>query len=214
MPFFDNIFNFIFWLNFFLYFLKNTYFFVIFFKKYLFVIFGHFLTALVIFFFLTDISGITDILPGLSPYWLSPIISFHHIGYPRYYRDIFVPITLLIYSVCWPIHYCDTYSVSDVDNDTESWQFYFLNAFIFTPGKFESETRLTKQEPGWEHRESDAHTKLSMFDARTRSRSLTWLVKHWLNSGQPAFNAPCLWKISHGPQNHESHSSPLFYFSY
>jgi hypothetical protein len=35
-----------------------------------------------------DMSGITDILPGLSPYWLSPIISFHHFGYPRYYRDI------------------------------------------------------------------------------------------------------------------------------
>jgi hypothetical protein len=29
-----------------------------------------------------DISGITDILPGLSPYWLSPITSFHHVGYP------------------------------------------------------------------------------------------------------------------------------------
>jgi hypothetical protein len=30
-----------------------------------------------------DISGITDILPGVSPYWLSPITSFHHVGYPR-----------------------------------------------------------------------------------------------------------------------------------
>ena len=38
--------------------------------------------ALVIFFFLTYISGTTNILPGLSPYLLSPITSFHHIGYP------------------------------------------------------------------------------------------------------------------------------------
>jgi len=40
-----------------------------------------------------DISEITDILPGFSPYWLSPIISFHHIGYPRYYRDILESVT-------------------------------------------------------------------------------------------------------------------------
>jgi hypothetical protein len=42
-----------------------------------------------------DISGITDILPGFSPYWLSPITSFHHIGDNRYYRDILESVTSL-----------------------------------------------------------------------------------------------------------------------
>jgi hypothetical protein len=42
-----------------------------------------------------DISGITDILPGLSPYWLSPITSFHHIGDNRYYRNILKSVTSL-----------------------------------------------------------------------------------------------------------------------
>ena len=42
-----------------------------------------------------DISGITDILPGFSPYWLSPITSFHHIGDNRYYRDILESVTIL-----------------------------------------------------------------------------------------------------------------------
>jgi hypothetical protein len=42
-----------------------------------------------------DISGITDILPGVSPYWLSPITSFHHIGDNRYYRDILESVTSL-----------------------------------------------------------------------------------------------------------------------
>ena len=41
------------------------------------------------------IAILTDILPGLSPYWLSPIISFHRIGYPRYYRDILESVTHL-----------------------------------------------------------------------------------------------------------------------
>ena len=36
----------------------------------------------------SDTSGITYILPGFSPYWLSLITSFHHIGDNRYYRDI------------------------------------------------------------------------------------------------------------------------------
>jgi hypothetical protein len=40
-----------------------------------------------------DISGITDILTGFSPYWLSPITSFHHIGDNRYYRDILESVT-------------------------------------------------------------------------------------------------------------------------
>jgi hypothetical protein len=40
-----------------------------------------------------DISGITDILPGFSPCWLSPITSFHHIGDNRYYRDILESVT-------------------------------------------------------------------------------------------------------------------------
>jgi hypothetical protein len=42
-----------------------------------------------------DISGITDILPGVSPYWLSPITSFHHIGDNRYYRDILESVPTL-----------------------------------------------------------------------------------------------------------------------
>ena len=42
-----------------------------------------------------DISGITDILPGFSPYWLSPITTFHHIGNNRYYREILESVTLL-----------------------------------------------------------------------------------------------------------------------
>jgi hypothetical protein len=42
-----------------------------------------------------DISGIADILPGFSPYWLSPITSFHHIGDNRYYRDILESVTSL-----------------------------------------------------------------------------------------------------------------------
>jgi hypothetical protein len=40
-----------------------------------------------------DISGTTDILPVFSPYWLSPITSFHHIGDNRYYRDILESVT-------------------------------------------------------------------------------------------------------------------------
>ncbi len=32
--------------------------------------------------------GINNILPGFSPYRLSPITNFHHIGDNRYYRDI------------------------------------------------------------------------------------------------------------------------------
>jgi hypothetical protein len=40
-----------------------------------------------------DISGITDILPGFSPYWLSPITGFHHIGDNQYYRDILESVT-------------------------------------------------------------------------------------------------------------------------
>ena len=46
-----------------------------------------------------DTSGITDILPGLSPYWSSPITSFHDIGYPRYYRDILVPVTHTLHTL-------------------------------------------------------------------------------------------------------------------
>jgi hypothetical protein len=42
-----------------------------------------------------DISGITDILPGFSPYWSTPITSFHHIGDNRYYRDILESVTSL-----------------------------------------------------------------------------------------------------------------------
>jgi hypothetical protein len=42
-----------------------------------------------------DISGITDVLPGFLPYWLSPITSFHHIGDSRYYRDILESVTSL-----------------------------------------------------------------------------------------------------------------------
>jgi hypothetical protein len=42
-----------------------------------------------------DISGISDILPGFSPYWLSPITSFHHIGNNRYYRDILESVPIL-----------------------------------------------------------------------------------------------------------------------
>jgi hypothetical protein len=42
-----------------------------------------------------DISGITDILLGFSPYWLSPITNFHHIGDNRYYRDILESVTSL-----------------------------------------------------------------------------------------------------------------------
>jgi hypothetical protein len=53
-----------------------------------------------------DISGITDILPGPSPYWLSPITNFHHIGYPRYYRDILVPVTHLIPQTSLPTSKC------------------------------------------------------------------------------------------------------------
>jgi hypothetical protein len=48
-----------------------------------------------VFFSLTDISGITDILPGFSPYWLSSITSFHHIGDNRYYRDILESVPTL-----------------------------------------------------------------------------------------------------------------------
>jgi len=51
-----------------------------------------------------DISGITDILPGFSPYWLSPITSFHQIGYPRYYRDILESVPTL--KSCSRIHRC------------------------------------------------------------------------------------------------------------
>ncbi len=49
-----------------------------------------------------DISGITDILGDNRyiarsfTYWLSPITSFHHhIGYPRYYRDILESVPFL-----------------------------------------------------------------------------------------------------------------------
>ena len=42
-----------------------------------------------------DISGITDILPGFSPYWLSPITSFHHIRDNRYYCDILASVPTL-----------------------------------------------------------------------------------------------------------------------
>jgi hypothetical protein len=42
-----------------------------------------------------DISGITDILPGFSPHWLSTITSFHHIGDDRYYRDILESVPTL-----------------------------------------------------------------------------------------------------------------------
>jgi hypothetical protein len=48
-----------------------------------------------LFFPLADISGITNILPVFSPYWLSPITSFHHIGDNRYYRDILESVTSL-----------------------------------------------------------------------------------------------------------------------
>jgi hypothetical protein len=44
-----------------------------------------------------DISGITDLLPGVSPHWLSPITSFHHIGDNRYYRDILESVTSLTF---------------------------------------------------------------------------------------------------------------------
>jgi hypothetical protein len=47
-----------------------------------------------------DISGITDILPGFSPYRLSPITSFHHIGDNRYYRDILESVTSLTENKC------------------------------------------------------------------------------------------------------------------
>jgi hypothetical protein len=60
------------------------------------------------FFSLTDISGITDILPGFSPYWLSPITSFHHIGDNRYYRDILESVPTLrreVHSQPYPL--CD-----------------------------------------------------------------------------------------------------------
>jgi hypothetical protein len=46
----------------------------------------------------TEIAKITQKMPkiiyiwGLSKYWVSPITSFHHIGFPRNYRDILVPI--------------------------------------------------------------------------------------------------------------------------
>jgi hypothetical protein len=42
-----------------------------------------------------DISGITDILLGFSPNWLSPITSFHHFGDNQYYRDILESVTSL-----------------------------------------------------------------------------------------------------------------------
>jgi hypothetical protein len=41
-----------------------------------------------------DISGITDILPGFSPYWLSPIISFHHLGDNRYIAGVFTILVI------------------------------------------------------------------------------------------------------------------------
>jgi hypothetical protein len=47
-----------------------------------------------------DVSGITDILPGVSPYWLSPITSFHHIGDNRYDRDILELCVLLLQDLC------------------------------------------------------------------------------------------------------------------
>jgi hypothetical protein len=43
-----------------------------------------------------DKTGITDILPGVSPYWLSPITNFHHIGDNRYDRDILESVTSLM----------------------------------------------------------------------------------------------------------------------
>ena len=49
-----------------------------------------------------DISGIADVLPGFSPYWLSPITSFYHIGDNRYYRDILESVpTLSTQHACW-----------------------------------------------------------------------------------------------------------------
>jgi hypothetical protein len=33
--------------------------------------------------------------PAISPYWLSPITRFHHIGDNRYYRDILESVTSL-----------------------------------------------------------------------------------------------------------------------
>jgi hypothetical protein len=50
-----------------------------------------------------DISGITDIFParGFSPYWLSPITSFHYIGVNRYYRDILESVPTLRFGVSY-----------------------------------------------------------------------------------------------------------------
>ena len=42
-----------------------------------------------------DILGITDILPGVSPYWLSWLTSFHHIGDNLYYCDILESVPTL-----------------------------------------------------------------------------------------------------------------------
>jgi hypothetical protein len=53
------------------------------------------------FFSLTDISGITDILPRFSPCWLCPITSFHHIGDNRCYRDILESVTGLTSVSFW-----------------------------------------------------------------------------------------------------------------
>jgi len=60
-----------------------------------------------------DMSGITDILPGLSPYWLSPIISFHHFGYPRYYRDILESVKNQGW-LPWQGHFCVDWNLPPV----------------------------------------------------------------------------------------------------
>jgi hypothetical protein len=51
--------------------------------------------ALVSFIFLTDILVLTDILPGRRGSDIVLVHSFHHIGYPRYCRDVLESITFL-----------------------------------------------------------------------------------------------------------------------
>ena len=51
------------------------------------------------FFFPSRYIGDNQYIGVFSPYWLSPITSFHHIGDNRYYRDILESITNLIESL-------------------------------------------------------------------------------------------------------------------
>jgi hypothetical protein len=47
------------------------------------------------FFFPSQYIGDNQYIGVFSPYWLSPITSFHHIGDNRYYRDILESISNL-----------------------------------------------------------------------------------------------------------------------